>query len=62
MSRKGLGAILLILGLVLVVGGLVVMLVIVPGMKQWPEDWTIPHLQRHDAGLLNPESFELCVT
>ncbi|NLX12005.1 MAG: DUF3068 domain-containing protein [Chloroflexi bacterium] len=59
MSRKGLGAILLILGLVLVVGGLVVMLVIVPGMKQWPEDVdTIRTYSGTMPVLLNPQNFE----
>lgn len=38
MNRRALGAILLLIGLVLVVGGLVLMLVIVPGMKQFPDD------------------------
>ncbi|MBN1562368.1 MAG: DUF3068 domain-containing protein [Anaerolineae bacterium] len=38
MNQKTLGGILLILGLVLVVASLVLMLVIVPGMKQFPDD------------------------
>jgi hypothetical protein len=38
MNKKTLGGILLVVGLVLIVGGLVLMLVIVPGMKQFPDD------------------------
>ncbi len=38
MNKKTLGGILLVLGLVLIVASLVVMLVIVPGMKQFPDD------------------------
>jgi hypothetical protein len=38
MNRRILGGILLGIGIVLVVAGLVLMLVIVPGMKQFPDD------------------------
>jgi hypothetical protein len=38
MNKKTLGGILLVVGLVVIVGGLVLMLVIVPGMKQFPDD------------------------
>jgi hypothetical protein len=38
MSRKALGGILAAIGLILIVVGIVVMFVIVPGMKQWPDD------------------------
>jgi hypothetical protein len=38
MSRRILGGILLGIGIVLVVAGLVLMLIIVPGMKQFPDD------------------------
>lgn len=59
MNRKTIGSLLLLLGLILIAAGLVVMLVIVPGMKQFPED---VDTTRQYAGtmpvLLNPASFE----
>lgn len=59
MNRKTIGGLLLLLGLVLIAAGLVVMLVIVPGMKQFPED---VDTTRQYAGtmpvLLNPASME----
>ncbi len=58
MNKKVLGGALLILGLVLIVVGLVVNLVVVPGMKQFPDD---VNTTRTYAGtmttLLNPATF-----
>jgi hypothetical protein len=59
MSRKALGGILLILGLVLVVAGVLLMGVIVPGMKQWPDDVdTVRTYEGTMPVLLNPNTFE----
>ncbi len=59
MSRRAAGAILLVLGIVLIGAGLALMFVVVPGMKQWPDD---VDTQRTYVGtmpvLLNAENFE----
>jgi uncharacterized membrane protein len=59
MNRKVTAGILLVLGIVLVVVGIVIMAVIVPGMKQFPDD---VDTTREYAGtmtvLLNPDTFE----
>lgn len=59
MSRKTIGALLLVVGLVVVAAGLALMLAIVPGMKQWPDD---VDTTRTYAGtmpvLLNAQTFE----
>jgi hypothetical protein len=59
MSRKAVGGVLLVLGLVLVIAGAVLMFVIVPGMKQWPDDvdTTRDYSGRMEV-LLNPQTFE----
>ncbi len=59
MGRRALGLVLLLLGAVLVVAGLVVMFVVVPGMKQFPDDVdTIRHYQGTVPVQLNPATFE----
>jgi hypothetical protein len=59
MNRKTLGGVLLVLGLVLIVGGLVVMFVIVPGMKQFPDDVDTTRMYSGTMPvLLNPATFE----
>lgn len=59
MKAKTLGALLLLVGIVLVVAGIVVMFVIVPGMKQFPDD---VDTTRQYVGtmpvLLNPQTFQ----
>ncbi len=59
MSRKTIGVILLVIGVAAVAAGLVLMLAIVPGMKQWPDD---VDTTRTYAGtmpvLLNAQTFE----
>mgnify|MGYP000865423404 CR=1 FL=1 len=59
MSRKTLGGLIAIIGAILIVAGLALMLVVVPGMKQFPED---VDTTRSYSGtmpvLLNAESFE----
>lgn len=57
--RKLLGGLLLVLGLVLVVAGVVVMFVIVPGMKQWPDDVdTVRDYEGTVPVLLNAQNLE----
>ena len=59
MSRKTLGGLIAIIGAILIVAGLALMLVVVPGMKQFPED---VDTTRSYSGtmpvLLNAETFE----
>jgi hypothetical protein len=56
---KGLGWILAILGVLLVAAGLVVMLAVVPGMKQLPADTdTTRTYEGTMATLVNPQTFE----
>ncbi|WP_162909969.1 porin PorA family protein [Aggregatilinea lenta] len=59
MSRKTIGALLLLIGLIAVAAGLVLMLVVVPGMKQWPDD--VDTVRTYDGTmpvLLNAQTFE----
>lgn len=59
MSRKALGSLILVLGLALVIIGAVVMFVIVPGMKEWPDDVdTVRTYNGTMPVLLNASSFE----
>ncbi len=59
MNRKMLGGVLLVLGLALIAIGLVVMFVIVPGMKQFPDDVdTTRNYNGTMPVLLNPATFE----
>lgn len=59
MNRKLLGGLLLVLGIVLIAAGLVVMFVIVPGMKQFPEDVDTTRVYAGTMPvMLNPETFE----
>ncbi len=59
MSKKALGGVLAALGLLLVVVGVIVMFVVVPGMKQWPDD---VDTNRYYTGqmpvIVNPSTFE----
>ena len=58
MNKKVLGGALLVLGLVLVVVGLVLNLVVVPGMKQFPDDVNTTRLYSGTmTTLLNPATF-----
>lgn len=59
MDRKLWGAVALVLGLVLVAAGLLLMFVIVPGMKQFPDDVdTTRNYEGTMPVLLNPQTFE----
>lgn len=59
MSKRALGGVLAALGLLLVVVGVIVMFVVVPGMKQWPDD---VDTNRYYTGqmpvIINPSTFE----
>jgi uncharacterized membrane protein len=59
MSRKTLGGILVVIGLILIVAGIVVMFVIVPSMKVWPDD--VDTTRTYDgsfAALLDPTTLQ----
>ncbi len=59
MNRKLSGGLLLVLGIVLIAAGLVVMFVIVPGMKQFPDDVDTTRLYEGTMPvMLNPATFE----
>lgn len=59
MSRKTLGGIVALVGAILIVAGLVLMLVIVPGMKQFPDDVDTTRTYSGTMPvLLNPATFE----
>lgn len=59
MGRKTIGSILLVLGAVLIAAGVVVMFVIVPSMKQWPDDVdTTRNYEGTVPVLLNAENLE----
>jgi hypothetical protein len=59
MSRKTLGGIIAIIGAILIVAGLALMLVVVPGMKQFPEDVDTTRAYTGTMPvLLNPATFE----
>lgn len=59
MSRKALGGVLLGLGVVLIAAGLIVMGVIVPGMKQFPDDVDTTRMYEGTVPVqLNPQTFE----
>lgn len=59
MNRKLSGSLLFILGIILVAAGLVLMLVIVPGMKQFPEDVdTTRTYEGTMTVMFNPETFQ----
>lgn len=59
MNRKTIGGLLLVLGLLLIAAGVIVMFVIVPGMKQFPDDVdTTRHYDGTMPVLLNPASLE----
>lgn len=58
MNRRALGAVLLLLGLIVVAAGVVLMTVIVPGMKRFPDDVDVT--REYDgtlAVMLNPQDF-----
>jgi len=58
MSRRSVGTLLFLLGLVVIVAGVVLMTVIVPGMKRFPDDVDVT--RQYDgtlAVLLNPADF-----
>ncbi|MBN1200448.1 MAG: DUF3068 domain-containing protein [Anaerolineae bacterium] len=59
MSRRSIGIVLLVLGIVLVLAGAILMFVFVPGMKQFPDD--VDTTRRYEGTmpvLLNPSTFE----
>lgn len=59
MNRKMLGGILLVLGILLIVAGVVVMAVVVPGMKQFPDDVDTTRTYTGEMPVvLNPATFE----
>ncbi len=59
MNRKVLGGVLLCLGALLVVAGVIVMAVVVPGMKQFPDDVDTTRYYTGDMPvILNPATFE----
>jgi hypothetical protein len=59
MSRRALGGVLLGLGVVLIAAGLIVMGVIVPGMKQFPDDVDTTRMYEGTVPVqLNPQTFE----
>ncbi|NLE51738.1 MAG: DUF3068 domain-containing protein [Chloroflexi bacterium] len=58
MNRRSLGALLFLLGLAIVAAGVVLMLVIVPGMKRFPDDVdTTRQYEGTLATMLNPADF-----
>ncbi len=59
MSRRTLGGIIALVGAILIVAGLVLMLVVVPGMKQFPDDVDTTRTYSGTMPvLLNPATFE----
>jgi hypothetical protein len=59
MNRRFLGGALLGIGIILILAGLILMLVIVPGMKEFPDDVDTTRLYAGTMPvLLNPETFE----
>ena len=58
MNRRSLGAVLLLLGLAVVAAGVVLMAVIVPGMKRFPDDVDVTREYEGTlAVMLNPADF-----